>query len=75
MSNVATVSFKIAPDRYAVLKAMAAGEGLSVSQFVRETVEQALELERQMERLAALFAGGEEATNCTKKGCGPYGRG
>ena len=58
MSNVATVSFKIAPDRYAILKAMAQGEGLSVSQFVRETVERALELERQVERLSALFGPG-----------------
>jgi uncharacterized protein (DUF1778 family) len=56
MSNVATVSFKIAPDRYAIVKAMAAGEGLTVSQFVRETVERALELDRQVERLSALFA-------------------
>ena len=57
MSNVATVSFKMAPDRYAILKAMAQGEGLSVSQFVRETVERALELERQVDLLAAVFAG------------------
>ena len=56
MSNVATVSFKIAPDRYAILKAMAAGEGLSVSQFVRETVDRALDLDRQVERLSTLFA-------------------
>jgi len=55
MSNVATVSFKIAPDRYAILKAMAAGEGLSVSQFVRETVDRALDLDRQVERLSTLF--------------------
>ena len=65
MSNVATVSFKIAPDHYAVLKAMAAGEGLSVSQFVRETVERALELERQLDLLAAVFAGGEGAADFT----------
>ena len=58
MSNVATVSFKIAPDRYAILKAMAQGEGLSVSQLVRETVERALELERQVVRLSALFGPG-----------------
>ena len=66
MSNVATVSFKIAPDRYAILKAMAEGEGVSVSRFVRETVEGALELERKVELLAAVFAGRggvEEYTN------------
>ena len=55
MSNVATVSFKIAPDRYAILKAMAASQGLSVSQFVRETVERALDLDQQVERLSTLF--------------------
>ena len=65
MSNVATVSFKIAPDRYAVLKAMAAGEGLSVSEFVRRTVEGALDLERQVERLAAVFAGHGGAADFT----------
>ena len=58
MSYGATISFKIAPDYYAVVKAMAAGQGKSVSEFVRETVEGALELEREAERLAALF--GEE---------------
>ena len=56
MSNVATVSFKIAPDRYAILKAMAASQDLSISQFVRETVERALDLDQQVERLATLFA-------------------
>ena len=66
MSNVATVSFKIAPDHYAVLKAMAVGEGLSVSQFVRETVERALELERQVELLATVFAGRGGAADFTK---------
>ena len=56
MTYAATISFKIAPDYYAVVKAMAAGQRKSVSEFVRETVEQALELEQEAERLAALFA-------------------
>ena len=57
MSNVATVSFKIAPDRYAILKALAASEGVSISEFVRRTVEEALDLEGQVERLADFLRG------------------
>ena len=56
MSNTATVSFKMAPDRYAIRRAMADAADVTVSQFVRETVEQTLDLDRQVERLAALFA-------------------
>jgi predicted DNA-binding protein len=55
MANVATVSFKLSPEGYAVLKAMAAGEGRSVSEFVRATVTEALELEREVERLVEFF--------------------
>jgi len=46
MANTATVSFKLPPDRYAVLKALAEGQGKSLSELVRETVEWALDLER-----------------------------
>ena len=55
MSNVATVSFKIGPEHFAVLKAMAQAQEMSVSQFVRETVERSLELDVQARRLAAFF--------------------
>ena len=58
MSNVTTVSLKLAPEHYAVVKAMAQGQGVSVSEFLRETLQEALDLERQMERLASLFAEG-----------------
>lgn len=61
MSNVATVSFKIAPDRYAILKALATSQGLTVSQFLRQTVEDALDLEQQVERLVDFFGGREAA--------------
>jgi predicted DNA-binding protein len=57
MSNTAIVSFKVAPEQYTVLKAMAASKGKSLSELVRETVEEALDLEAQMERVALLFAG------------------
>ena len=56
MSNVATVSFKISPDRYAILRALAEGEGVSVSALVRRTVQEALDLERKGEHLTAPFA-------------------
>ena len=56
MSNVATVSFKISPDRYTVLRALAEGEGVSVSAFVRRTMQEALDLERKAEHLTAPFA-------------------
>ena len=58
MSNITTVSLKMAPEHYAVVKAMAQGQGVSVSEFLRETLQDALDLERQMERLASLFADG-----------------
>ena len=58
MSNVSTVSLKMAPEHYVVVKAMAQGQGVSVSEFLRETLQDALDLERQMERLASLFADG-----------------
>jgi uncharacterized protein (DUF1778 family) len=56
MSNTAIISFKVAPDQYAVLKAMASSQHKSLSQFVRETVEQALDLESQARLLASFFA-------------------
>ena len=56
MSNSALVSFKLPPEHYAVLKAMAKGQRVSLSQFVRETVILALDLERHGDRLAAMFA-------------------
>ena len=58
MSNVTTVSLKMAPEHYVVVKATAQGQGVSVSEFLRETLQDALDLERQMERLASLFADG-----------------
>ena len=58
MSNIVTVSLKLAPEHYAVVKAMAQGERVSVSEFLRDTILQALDLERQMDRLASLFSDG-----------------
>ena len=56
MPNTATVSFKLPPDRYAVLKALADGRGKTLSELVRETVEWALELERRARLLKEFFA-------------------
>ena len=55
MANTALVSFKLSPDRYAVLKAMAEGQGKSLSEMVRETVEYALDLDRQARLLQEFF--------------------
>jgi predicted DNA-binding protein len=56
MSNSALVSFKVAPERYAVLKAMAESREQTLSEFIRETLEQALDLDRQARLLATFFA-------------------
>ena len=56
MSNVMTVSLKMAPEHYTVVKAMALSQGLTVSAFLRETIQEALDLDRQMERLASVFS-------------------
>ena len=53
--NTAIVCFKLPPDRYAVLKAMAEAQGKSLSELVRETVESALDLERQARLLHEFF--------------------
>ena len=55
MSNTAIVSFKLPPDRYAVLKAMAEGQGRSMSEMVREAVEEALDLDRQARLMREFF--------------------
>jgi len=55
MSNTAIVSFKLPPERYAVLKAMAEGQGKSLSEMVRETVEWSLDLEGQARRMREYF--------------------
>ena len=55
MANTALVSFKLSPDHYAVLKAMAEGQGKSLSEMVRETVEYALDLDRQARLLQEFF--------------------
>jgi hypothetical protein len=57
MSRSATVSFKLTPEHYTLLKAMALAEGHSVSEFLRELVIDVLELDSQLELLAGLFAG------------------
>ena len=46
-SIVATVSFKLTPAHYTVLQALATAEGKTVSRFVRETVTESLDLERE----------------------------
>jgi predicted DNA-binding protein len=56
MANVATVSFKVSPEQYAILKGMAKAEGVTVSELVRRTLEEALDLERQVALLVRILA-------------------
>ena len=56
MPNSAMISFKLEPDHYAVVKAMATSQGKSISEFVRETVESALDLDLVSRRFAAFIA-------------------
>ena len=56
MSNVASVTFKVQPDYFVALKAMAASQGKSLSELAREAVESALELEVQAKGQTALYA-------------------
>ena len=60
MANTATVSFKLPPDRCAVLKALAEGQGKSLSELVRQTVEWALDLEQRARLPKEFFARDEE---------------
>lgn len=57
MNDKAIVSFRLEPDRYAVLQALADGEGKSLSELVRETVEEALDLDERTRQLREFFAG------------------
>ena len=58
MSNCMTVSFKLAPEYYVLVKAMAQAAGATVSEYLRDTVLEALNLEHEMDRLASLFTDG-----------------
>ena len=55
MTNSAMISFRLEPD-HAVVKAMARSRGTPVSEFVREAVERALELDAHSRRFAAFIA-------------------
>ncbi len=57
MNKSALVSFRLKPDHYAVLKALAGGQGTSLSEPVRETVEEALDLKSRAQQLQEFFAG------------------
>ena len=60
MSNVATVSFKLAPERFTVLRAMAESRGLTLSEFVRETVVEVLDLDEQARIMQSFYQGEHE---------------
>lgn len=56
MANTALVSFKLPPEHYTILVAIAEGRDTTVSELVRETVTGALELPAHAERIASLFS-------------------
>ena len=56
MSNTATISFKIKPDYYTLLRAMAAGEGVSLSEYVRDAVIESKQLEIKAQALSSFFS-------------------
>ncbi len=57
MNYSALISFRLTPDRYAVLKALAGAQRKSLSELVRETLEEALDLEEQARQLQEYSAG------------------
>lgn len=56
MNHSALVSFRVTPERYALLKALADAQGKSLSELVRDTVEEALDLEERARELQEYFA-------------------
>jgi predicted transcriptional regulator len=52
MPNTATVCFKTTPTHFAILQGLAIARRTTVSALVRETVEEALDLEGQMAKIA-----------------------
>lgn len=56
MSNVATVSFKLSPEQYTVLRALASSTGKSTSEFVRDIVSETLDLDRKIVQLGVFFS-------------------
>ena len=61
MPNNVTVSCKVDPAHYTVLQALAASDNKPLSQFIRDTLIRALDLEYHAERLAELITATEEA--------------
>jgi hypothetical protein len=59
-SNTATVSFKLTPEYYALLRAMAGAQGKTVSMYVREVLCEALDMKGQVDRLTAMYADPED---------------
>ena len=57
MANVATVSCKLSPEHYTVLRLIAEGQNSNVSELVRRAVIDTYDLQAHTERLAVLMNG------------------
>jgi predicted DNA-binding protein len=55
MAKTATVSFKVSAEEYTILQVLAAQDGKALSTFIRDTVDEALDLEAELARLAELM--------------------
>ena len=55
MAKTATVSFKVSAEEYTILQVLAAQDGKPLSTFIRDTVDEALDLEAELARLAELM--------------------
>lgn len=56
MSNIVNVSFKVSPEHYTILVAMAQNGHGSLSEFCREVIIEALDLNSKVDDLASFFA-------------------
>lgn len=56
MANINLVSFKLPPDHFTVLKALAAAEGITLSEYVRRVVSEGCQLEAKAAQLAEFFS-------------------
>ena len=61
MGNTTVVSFKVAPRHHAMLRALASSRHMTLSEFLREAVAEALQLDEQADRFRALFEEDERA--------------
>mgnify|MGYP000080959124 CR=1 FL=1 len=55
MAKTATISFKVSAEEYTILQVLAAQDGKPLSTFIRDELQEALDLESELARLAQLL--------------------